>query len=69
MKQLQLIMEGFLHPALILLSPYMLCMLYVFIGYKYLYVTCCLFSELLDEIGSTIIPILQIRKPALMSDN
>lgn len=60
MRLLQLIMDGFLHPALVLLNPFMLCMLYVFIGYEYLCVTCCLFSEPLDEIGSIIIPILQI---------
>lgn len=64
MRLLQLIMDGFLHPALVPLNPYMLCMLYVFIGYEYLCVTlrvtCCLFSELLDEIRSIIIPILQI---------
>lgn len=44
-------------------------MLFVFIGYEYFYVICCLSSEQLDEVGSIIIPILQIRKLTLVSDN
>lgn len=68
-RLLWLIKESFLHPTLVLLNPYTLYMLCVFIGYEYFYVICCSSSEQLDEVGSIIIPILQIRKLTLVSDN